>query len=262
MTQVTIAEKDKDPQTYPDGYIVAGDGFYEKTTNGWISHMTKVDTIPDLPSMKEKTFLVLKMPKIPFGIILDAWDFFRAVSAKYKGEAIVLLTYDEKNYNIVAPKQEVSGASLNYKTEDCKNVIGTIHSHNTMSAFHSGVDDKDESKMDGIHLTLGNVMESFPSISCSATKNGERFMFRVNVLFKMDDASRTLDIEEALKQVSERTYQHQDTSGRYYGWGNQSGRNCVTESAFDRYDKDSGYDDGVGGDFAKWVKQYKVDNYE
>ena len=257
---ITIAEKDKDPKTYPDGYIIAGDGFYEKTTNGWISHMTKVDTIPDLPEMKDSTFLVLKMPKIPFGIILDAWDFFRAVSTKYKGEAIVLLTYDEKTYGLVAPKQEVSGASLSYKTEDCKNVVGTIHSHNTMSAFHSGTDDKDEEKMDGIHLTLGNVMESFPSISCSATKNGERFMFRVDSLFKMDDVTRTLNMEESIKQVDEKKHAYEwdkeKDKGRYAGWGNQHGRNCVTDPGFDHYDKGD-YEEGVGGDFSDWSKKYK-----
>jgi len=242
------AVKNKAPQDYEDGYIIAGDGIYEKRSSGWISHMTKIESIPDLPEIGECTFLKIKLPKIPFGLILDSWDFFREVSKKFKGEAIVLLTYDEKSFGLIAPKQEVSGSSLKYDTDGCVNVIGTIHSHNTMSAFHSGVDDADEQKMDGIHITLGNVLESFPSISCSATKNGERFMCRVDSLFDFKETDRVLDIPKSLENVKDRIYakplplvdpmynSHQSR----FGW----------------YDKDRAnagvYDDGVN--FQEWYR--------
>lgn len=36
-------------------------------------------------------------------------------------------------------------------------LYGTIHSHCDFSAFHSGVDDADEKKFDGLHITIGHV---------------------------------------------------------------------------------------------------------
>lgn len=36
-------------------------------------------------------------------------------------------------------------------------LCGTIHSHSSFGAFHSGVDDNDEIHFDGVHITIGNV---------------------------------------------------------------------------------------------------------
>lgn len=36
-------------------------------------------------------------------------------------------------------------------------IIGTIHSHGNMNAFHSGTDDNDEYNFDGLHITIGKV---------------------------------------------------------------------------------------------------------
>jgi len=97
----------------------------------------------------------------------------------YKSEAIVLLFYnkEKKTYKVYVPEQEVSAAHCSYKIEKTIKdymLIGSIHSHASMSAFHSGVDVDDEEKFDGIHITVGKVDEEFFDIVSSIAINGTR----------------------------------------------------------------------------------------
>jgi len=55
-------------------------------------------------------------------------------------------------------------------------LIGSIHSHGNMSAFHSTIDHMDEAHFDGLHITIGDVDDQFISISASVMANGYRFM--------------------------------------------------------------------------------------
>ena len=241
--EIQVAEDGKDVHDYKDGFIIAGDGVYEKRTDMWMSHLTKVDEISELPKLKEDVYLKLTMPKLPFSIIIDVWNFFRKVNEEENAEAIVALTYDEKEYGLAVPSQEVSGASVDYKLDDIINVIGTIHSHNTMAAFHSGTDDADESKMDGIHITLGNVDESFPSISCSVTKNNQRFMIRLPQLFDFTKSVPGFDLKSAMKKVKSKTFAVSkgiNTDFKTDEFGNFSGRRANQSYFNDReYDKGS-----------------------
>jgi len=141
-------------------YIIAKGGIYLKKKLDLVESLTPVDKISFLEDMP--TYASLDIPKIParqFGSIVG---FFRKVESMYKSEAIVLLYYNKskKTYRIYVPKQEVSGASLSYTGEHTIKdhiLIGSIHSHSSRSAFHSGVDVGDEEKFDGIHMTLGKM---------------------------------------------------------------------------------------------------------
>lgn len=126
--------------------------------------------------------LRLHLPKkIPSLLIKKIVAFFQQVHDDYNGaEAIVLVYWDEKSgeYNIIAPEQIVGRATLpHYRVGKnpaglCR--VGTIHSHGSLAAFHSGVDHKDEENDDGIHITIGNI-NFFPSFACSIVCDGERF---------------------------------------------------------------------------------------
>jgi hypothetical protein len=210
--------KETDINTIPvDTIICAKDGYYVKRDTGFVEVLQQLKEIPDLEAIENKG-LTLKMPDIPLSIFFAAWEFFKEVNDKHKSEAILLLTFDEKKqeYSIVSPKQKVSSASLDYETENITSIVGTIHSHNTMAAFHSGTDDKDEFMgRDGIHITLGHVDKSFPSISCSITMGKERYMIDFHQLFDFPDKEHNYNISEFMKTVSKKAY---TKSSQKYGY--------------------------------------------
>jgi hypothetical protein len=168
-------------QKIPDDdicYILAKSGMYLKKKVGLIESLTPVKNISILEDIQP--YAKMNIPRIPgedFGKIMS---FFKKVYEEYRSEAIVLLYYNSKkeSYKIYVPHQKVNGASVDYvKSVSIKNHIqvGTIHSHANFSAFHSGTDDNDEKHFDGIHITVGDNLDDFPSISASIVVNGMRF---------------------------------------------------------------------------------------
>ena len=261
MEVIQMSEKEKTIDEYEDGYIIAGDGFYEKKSTSWISHLTKIDSIPSLALLNDEIFLKLTMPKMPMGMIMDAWEFFRKVNKEYDSEAIALIVYDDVKYRLIIPEQTVTSTSLDYTSTGIYNVIGTIHSHNTMAAFHSGTDDADESKFDGIHITLGHVNEkSFPTFSCSITKNGERFMFRLDEMFDFSKMDNELNIEEAMNKVSKKTYQvtTNNLSPKSTQWATYHEKNVHKPCTQTTLTREGGIcDDTPGNDFATWMENIR-----
>jgi hypothetical protein len=159
-------------------YIVSKEGLFLKKKMGIFESMTPVDKVSVLQPVESYASLDIKpIPGWQFAQILC---FFRAVYEKFSSEAIVILHYNQKNgrYLIEVPTQQVSGAAADYetdKTHKCFERLGTIHSHANFSAFHSGVDDKDEFDWDGLHMTIGNVKSEYFSLSTSITAGGVRF---------------------------------------------------------------------------------------
>jgi len=158
-------------------YVIGKDGIYLKKNLGLIESLAPVKKIPGLEEVT--CFATMSIAKIPGHWFAKVYEFFKEVHNQYKAEAVVLLFYnqDSKKYKIVAPAQKVSGAACDYnKGMNIKDMtmIGTIHSHSSMSAFHSGTDDTDEKVFDGLHITIGNVNDEFPSISTSIVANGFR----------------------------------------------------------------------------------------
>lgn len=158
-------------------YIIAKGGIYLKKKLDLIESLTPVDKISFLEDIP--TFAKINIPLISTKMFGNILSFFKEVYKLYKSEAIVLLFYNKnkKSYKIFAPSQEVSRASLSYdSTKTIKDhiLIGSIHSHGSMSAFHSGTDVGDEAKFDGIHLTIGKVNETFFDVCGSIAVNGMR----------------------------------------------------------------------------------------
>lgn len=159
-------------------YIVGKDGIFLKKKVGLMESVAKVDRISILEDVSTSATLhVSKIPAVTFAKIVE---FFKEVYEKYDSECIVMVHYNKKKkrYRIEVPEQEVSPASLDYKSEDAYkdyDVVGTIHSHCNMSAFHSGTDIHDEIDRDGIHITVGKIMNEYPQISAEIVANGSRF---------------------------------------------------------------------------------------
>lgn len=158
-------------------YLIAKQGIYIKKKVGLVESLTKVDKISILNELKP--WAKMDLPKISGPQMAKIISFFKAVVDTYSGEANVFLYYSEteNKYTLAVPKQEVSGAACDYEEATSipgYNLIGTIHSHARMSAFHSGTDDKDEKHFDGLHITIGHLTDDYQSISVSIVVNGYR----------------------------------------------------------------------------------------
>lgn len=122
--------------------------------------------------------------KVPWTLVQQTITFFKAVYGQYRSEAIVLLWYapaapEGARWQVMAPAQQVNGSRL--KSDDPGPapagwlLAGDIHSHGSHSAFHSGTDDRDEDKKDGIHITIGGMDSPMSSFSVSVVVDGTRF---------------------------------------------------------------------------------------
>ena len=204
------------------GLWCAGNGIFINKKTKIFEAMVKLD----MPDIEEGVKLTI--PKIPYKIFENIVCFFRAVHQKYDAEAIVLLLYDydKKMWGFHIPKQEVSGASADYDLKEepieTKNIVGTIHSHNTMSAFHSGTDDHDEEGQDGIHMTVGKL-DSYPvEVACSIMVHGTR----VKVDLKDIVGSETFAVPDKVSKKEYKSWyeQHKDDKDDYgQGWVFENG---------------------------------------
>lgn len=188
-------------------YIVAKEGVFLKKKVGIMESIAPVDNISILESVDSMARMNIK--KIPGGQFARVIAFFRAVYAEYYGEAIVLLFYDEEKrvYKIVPPHQKVTAAACDYNkgiTIDSMQMIGTIHSHANMSAFHSGTDDSDEEHFDGLHITIGNMKDEDVSITASIVANGHRFV--INPEDYVERLVKTVDIDKVENRPLRRVF--------------------------------------------------------
>jgi len=146
-------------------YIIAKDGIYIKKTLGVMDSLVPVKNISILEDIKTAARMNIK--KIPAGQFAQIISFFKKeVYVKHRAECIVILFYNEENktYRIIPPTQKVSSATIDYDRGlvlEGWTMVGDIHSHAAMSAFHSGTDHDDEQSFDGLHITC-----KFISINC------------------------------------------------------------------------------------------------
>jgi len=159
-------------------YSIGKNGIFIYKKIGIVESFVPVQQISFL---KENTPMVrLHVSKIPSSMAAKVVGIFRAAYEKYKSEAAVILFYNEatKKHRFVVPKQEVSSASVSYtRTNPFVDwtMLGTIHSHASMNAFHSGTDVNDEANFDGLHITFGDMDEKDKfSVAASIVSNGTR----------------------------------------------------------------------------------------
>lgn len=126
-----------------------------------------------------------KGPKIPGKIIAQATAWFRHIYDLYHSEAEVILTkkVDTDEWRIFVPYQRASGGGVHSifdPTHIERNwlVVGTIHSHCNMNAFHSGTDSGDAAKMDGVHFTIGKISSPVPEIVCMVAMSAKEYHFK------------------------------------------------------------------------------------
>jgi len=225
-------------------YIIGKEGVYLKKKLGVMESLAPVKNISILESVT--SMAKMHINPIPGKWIAKVMGFFKAVYEEHRSEAIVLLFYDAETgkHKIIPPVQKVAGASCDYDkgiTIEGMTMIGTIHSHGNMSAFHSGIDDSDEKHFDGLHITLGDLDEEYPSISSSIVANGFRVMVEpdeyIGDLILMSEINQVdgKSVSTAYKVENGQLVEDKDATSKLgYQWKKYDRRYGVNVSARDK----------------------------
>jgi hypothetical protein len=219
-------------------YVLAGDGLYFEHETPIFHACVRVDGgVPGLAPHGPS--LVLRLPRLPQGLLERAVGFFRAVHDRCGGEAILLMFYAEKTrrFAFVAPPQVVSGRfergrfradlRLAYETAEPPGPgylrLGTFHSHAWAGPRHSVIDEDDEISEPGLHLTAGYVNTTRPEFAAAFVVGRTRFGVSVaDVLpaFRVARRPPAAWLEQVLVQCEPASRREAWTGS---GWGNGSG---------------------------------------
>jgi PRTRC genetic system protein A len=158
MFEVTIRAT-TDPVPPGTRYIVAQNGLFLQTEQWWVHAVVPITEMPAL--QYQEPHITLRLPPIPKLLIDQCYTFMKRIFDAHKTECIVLLYANEEGqWALDVPQQTVS--SLRIHTYDAGlrkegfRLLGTIHSHSSVAASHSSIDEDDEKDFDGIHITLGS----------------------------------------------------------------------------------------------------------
>jgi len=161
-----------------NNYVVGKDGLYLVRKNKIGLFITKADKIPFIDDDKNPVegFHMSLERKLPHNMLLQTIAFFKKV-VKEKGNAEAMIQVflkegeDGGEYFMHIADQEVSGASVKFKRdpnlEDTHTLVLDIHSHNTMGAFFSGTDNRDEQEA-RVYGVIGKLNQEWPEMKFRA----------------------------------------------------------------------------------------------
>lgn len=231
-------------------------------------------------------YITMNLPKLEPQELYLTLLWMREIYRLHHAEAILILGYNVETgkYKLFCPKQDVSGAHINYNRQFREYIpapwrpVGTIHSHPGFNAYHSGTDTHDEQSFDGVHLTFGHVSERSFSIASSLIMGaGGEHDYRESVepenvcrgLKKIGDrqALKSRWISSSMQNFyqidlppEEKKALRQQFAGfkdewlklvehRTYTWSNQNwaGGGGMGSTAYDYDDDDDSSDDLTGG---------------
>jgi PRTRC genetic system protein A len=193
---LTTDEKVELPDPKTPYYILAEDGIYYHRTLLIGEALTPLKQMPGHlkpTGMKQGAFIFTAEP-IPAAICAQAVSFFRRIYDRHKTEAEVYITqnHQTRQYRLFIPNQTCTGASVHSQFDAAHisrnwQLVGTMHSHCMMSAFHSGTDTNDASTLDGIHITVGKVMDDVPDIAAMVSVDGHHYTYKPEQLADFSD---------------------------------------------------------------------------
>lgn len=181
-------------QGYKQIYIITSKGTFKhhilRGDNRFVR--VKVDTIPGYtePTIGEGMNF-LPAGKIPHALYEQILAFFLKVMEVNTSEveAMIHVLYNpERGYHLGVPPQTISKASVSYDWNYIPagtSIIVDIHSHNTMSAFFSGTDNRDDLNNISFSGVFGKLKDATPMT-----------IWRFNYLDKKYD-TKTSDIFES-----------------------------------------------------------------
>ena len=157
---------DEIPEDATSGLCVMQDGQYRinDTPIGKFVVKEKGQTGVSLYKNKGEEFFVRKIPLIPGRIWRGIHKFFVDINDESNNEVMIIGYYNQNTgeWAVDVPKQKVSKATISYDPTPAFSFaegwikVLDVHSHNTMGAFFSGTDSKDEIGQ-GIYAVIGMV---------------------------------------------------------------------------------------------------------
>lgn len=199
--------------------LIAENGVFLYKDTPFYTATVELKKLTDPSIGKLSNLLRWKVPPLSLDLLCRVEDFFTQVYEKHKAEAVVLLyvSLEKKAWAAKVPEQTVSGASAEYdmkKMPQCYNedgakysLFGSIHSHGSMGAFHSGTDDKDEMGFDGLHITIGDIPKPEHSYAVRFMVHGTSFgPLKLRQVVDFPEMPEAKCEEAWLAQVSERKY--------------------------------------------------------
>lgn len=147
------------------------------------------DLLPEFTQMN--CGFQMNLPKIPIHILMSIINFFEKLSDLFELEALVHILYDtaHSKYIIRVPKQKLTHTSAHsvMAEEYPEHLVHVmdIHSHNTMPAKFSAIDNDDE-KATRLYAVIGRLDQVFPDITIRASCAGRFIPVRAEEVFETD----------------------------------------------------------------------------
>lgn len=179
---------------------------------------------------------------------------------------------DLSQWRILIPKQTVTGGSVNADLSETIDIetgekfdafppvgwvhAGSSHSHNTMAAFFSSIDDKSELTVPGLHIVVGRIDKKDMTYEHKSSIVLRQMRKKIE-LFDVVDAESVSDVTfhaDVLEYITKRSYATQSSGYGYY------------DSIYDDFDTDyagffgyrGGYDtkdEHVNPQYVAWKKK-------
>ncbi len=187
----------------PVNIIASSDGkLYEMRTHLMGDFILETNYIKELD--KVEPGFSFRLPKIPADVLKQILAFFRSYCNEWEqNEVMVIIYWDlhEKAYHVTCPKQKVSKYRIFVDEYEAKYLNGPnkryepimhIHSHNSMGAHFSSIDDENEKAL-MLYAVVGNMLKR-PEIKIRAGANGNYVpatledVFELPKTFSCDDS--------------------------------------------------------------------------
>lgn len=226
---------------------------YAPLSNGLFRHYEEVPNIEVFHSDKNPPFY-WEGGKISFALWSQIVSFMKWTQKTFKAEAHCTLFYntETKEWAAWAFPQKTMGMTVALDTtderykEDRKRfngswiMAGSVHHHCTSKAFQSSTDSADEVDKEGIHVTVGEVLDQVVDLHARKVFNGTMLECAMHEFFEYPDWAKAVpahlrggidsdDIlgyivegefpEEWKSRISERTFQKASSTSGTTGQG-------------------------------------------
>jgi len=175
-------------------YLLQGDGMYSVTNGRIATFITKIHSykFPNLPNVITDGF-ILKTPKVPEKFYKQIVKLFKDVNKAQKTEIAAMLFYKNNNFEWFIPEQTVTGVSVLITDKGKEEIakfysegylpIIEIHSHHTMSANFSSIDDRDKKTLEPFDMVIGNIENNEPTSTIRYFHENEFHIINMSDLF-------------------------------------------------------------------------------
>lgn len=206
-----VAFHTKVPDKYKKqiNYVTQKEGLFEVRVNSIGQFITKANkAIGGEDKIKGDGFIYDLSRKIPLEVLQHIIDFYKLVNTTYGSEAYNQVYWDKENrkFLIYYPKQDCSGGHVDYERskelEEKYLLVMDIHSHNTMGAFFSGMDDSDE-KENRLFGVVGEITKEIPAMKFRISSNGKHIGVKPSDIFDLENIGTSRKLKSLAKELED-----------------------------------------------------------